>query len=234
MARYLKFSGMPHPDDERLAAVLDQAHVIAPQSIPVVDKATGQTRYVQKYGPTVANNGPTVYAPATDVAGNYMSYKFQPNNNCYNYSCDIATNSFAQPGRQNGIFLDFPPTGSAVVAGAVADGLVDLGAGYPSAYLNASNGHPVALLISAGDTALGWPGDYHWVRYDQKTGAWSQKDGGDQVTNFDFAGQPIADPATSNWTVNQGSTPQSSGGDVVADYVFYTYMFVTLGSVAIL
>lgn len=235
MAFHPRFSGMAHPDDPRLKAVLDQAHVIAPQSVPVVDKATGKTVYVQKYGPTVANAGPTVYAPAADVSGFFMSFRFQPNNNCYNYSCDIATNSFAQPGRAHGDFLSFPPTGPAVVQGAQADGLTWLGTGYPdAATLASSTGHPVALLISQADTSLGWPGDYHWVRYDQQTKAWSQKDGGDQVTNFDFAGFPITDPATANWTVNQGPTDQSAGGDVVATYDFYGYLFVPRGGVSIL
>uniref|UniRef100_UPI003BAAA1F4 hypothetical protein n=1 Tax=Stappia sp. TaxID=1870903 RepID=UPI003BAAA1F4 len=235
MALHPRFSGMPHPEDERLRAVLDQAHVIAPQSVPVVDRATGQTVYIQKYGPTQANTGPTVYAPATDNSGYFMSYRFQPNNNCYNYSCDIASNSFAQPGRANGIFLNFPPSGTAVVTGAQADGLQWIGTSYPSSsYLNSSSGHPVCLLISDADTSLGWPGDYHWVRFDQKNQSWSQKDGGDQVTDFDFAGNPISDPATANWTVNQGPTAQSSGKDVVANYAFYGYLFVPHSGVGIL
>jgi serine/threonine protein kinase len=38
-----------------------------------------------------------------------MSYKFQPNNSCYNYVCNIATNSFALPGRSKGISLLIAP-----------------------------------------------------------------------------------------------------------------------------
>lgn len=234
MSLHPKFSGMVHPDDVRLSVVLDQAHVIAPQSVPVVDKATGQTRYVQKYGDTIENTGATVYAPPTDCGGAFMSARFQPNNNCYNYSCDIATNSFAQPGRASGIFLDFPPTGEAVVDGAKADGLQWLGTDYPVNWLKVGNGHPVALLISPSDTSLGWPGDYHWVRYDQTGNSWSQKDGGDQVTNFDFSGNPITDPATANWTVNQGPTSQSAGADVIVTYDFYGYLIVPHNRVTIL
>ena len=101
MALHPKFSGMVHPDDVRLMAVLDQAHVIAPTNVPIVDKKTGKTHYIQKYGTTVGNTGATVYAPPTDCKGLFMSCNFQPNNNCYNYGSDIATNSFAQPGRQH-------------------------------------------------------------------------------------------------------------------------------------
>jgi len=229
-----KFSGMVHPQNTRLAATTDQTSVIAPYSVPVVNQQTGQTVYVPKYGQTVGNYGATVYAPGTDCSGAFMSCQFQPNNNCYNYGCDIATDSFAQPGRQNGIFLNFPPTGPAVVQGAEADGLYWLGTDYPSGYLDSGDGHPVCLVVSTADESLGWPGDYHWVRYDQETGAWSQKDGGDQVTNFDFAGNPIGDPATANWTVNQGPTPQSANDDVIATYDFYGYLFVPRTGVAIL
>jgi len=234
MPLHPKFSGMIHPDDARLNPVLDPAHVIAPANVPIVDKSTGKTYYIQKYGPTVGNYGPTIYAPPTDCSGAFMSCQFQPNNNCYNYGCDIASNSFAQPGRQHGIFLSFPPTGPAVVAGAQADGLQWIGTDYPTGYLNSPDGHPVALVISAGDESLGWPGDYHWVRYDQETGAWSQKDGGDQVTNFDFAGNPITDPATANWTVNQGPTDQSGTDDVIASYEFFGYLFVPTSGVEII
>ena len=91
-------------------------------------------------------------------------------------------------------------------------------------------GHFVALMISpAGDA--NWPGDYHWSRCDNSSGScgsWSQKDGNDQVTNFDFAGNLITDPATANWTVNQGpiQTGSDVGDDQIVDYAFYCYMFV--------
>ncbi|MEI8633340.1 hypothetical protein P4S72_17315 [Vibrio sp. PP-XX7] len=70
--------------------------------------------------------------------------------------------------------------------------------------------------------------------------SWSQKDGGDQVTNFDFAGQPISDPATACWTVNLGpvsgvdpSHPKDLS-DMIVSYVFHTYMWVPSAGVTIL
>jgi hypothetical protein len=87
-------------------------------------------------------------------------------------------------------------------------------------------------MISAPSGAY-WPGDYHWARCDNSEfNSWSQKDGGDQVTNFDFAGNPIVDPSIANWSVNQGpiqpdkTQPGFDPNDMVVDYVFYCYMFV--------
>src|SRR3972149_10202321 len=49
----------------------------------------------------------------------------QHNNNCYNYGCDIQTNTYAQPGEAHGITLPYyNGTCSEVTAGATADGLV--------------------------------------------------------------------------------------------------------------
>ncbi|HSL70350.1 MAG TPA: hypothetical protein VK864_08920, partial [Longimicrobiales bacterium] len=33
------------------------------------------------------------------------NYNTQISNNCYNYGCDLQTNTFAQPGRAHGILL---------------------------------------------------------------------------------------------------------------------------------
>src|SRR5262244_2432674 len=174
---------------------------------------------VPQYAPTVASSS-TGYSPAQDCNGYFMSFRFQPNNNCYNYSCNIASNSFAQPGRRNGYAIPDPPTGPGVQAGAQKDGLIFVGTNVSGLKGYAANavagGHYVALLISQADTQYGWPGDYHWVRCDDNVNfqSWSQKDGNDQVTNFDFAGNPIRDPATANWAVNQGPISQQNPDDL--------------------
>jgi hypothetical protein len=228
-----KFSGRIQRDDFRHLAVADDGNIIAPSYVTV----PGGMK-VPQYAPTVVGAS-TNYDPSSDCDGNFMSYKFQPNNNCYNYSCNVATNSFAQPGRMHGYFLPNPFTGADVVKGAVMDGLISL-SGRTMADLKdqiaGKSGHVVALLISPNDSTVDWPGDYHWVRCDTlgPPVSWSQKDGGDQVTNFDFAGNPIVDPATSNWTVNQGPMITGSSNDVVVAYSFYTYMFVGAGGVSII
>ncbi len=227
---------MVAPDDRLYAAVDDPGQLIVPTYVEVPGG-----KYVAQYGPTVV--GTTLaYDPAGDCAGSFMSYKFQPNNNCYNYSCDIASNSFAQPGRMHGYFLAGAPTGPDVVKGAQLDGLTYVGDTLESESPEVgpsdsdTGGHYVALLISPADTPNGWPGDYHWVRCDDMTNysSWSQKDGSDQVTDFDFAGDPISDPQSSNWTVNQGPLVENNPDDVVVAYEFYAYMFVPSQGVTII
>ncbi len=158
------------------------------------------------------------FDPAKDCEGNFTSHRFQPNNNCYNYACNIATNSFAQPGRQRGlsVLTGKNVDSGKVVDGAVADGLTLIMKGpAPMARLAklkpAKPGHFVALLISDPDSKTGWTGDFHWVRCDNDAcTSWSQKNGPDQAVNFDFSGMPIGDPAAANWEVNQG--PKTLGG----------------------
>jgi hypothetical protein len=237
----LKFSGRIAPDD-RLHQVLPEGHaprgedtVIAPHYVYIPGVGN-----VPQYADTVA--GPFVgYAPATDCDGYYMSFRFQPNNNCYAYGCNIASNSFAQPGRMHGYLYPDPPTGPGVQTGAEKDGLIYVGTDIAElraheATAPSAAGHYVALLISQPDTPNAWPGDYHWVRCDdlQAFASWSQKDGNDQVTNFDFAGEPITDPASANWTVNQGPISQQDSDDLVVSYEFYCYMYVPWGPVSII
>lgn len=228
-----RLSGMVAPTDTLHQAVDDPDHIIAPNHVEVPGG-----KYVAQYAPTVRGTS-VAYDPSGNCDGYFMSARFQPNNNCYNYSTNIASNSFAQPGRLHGLFLDFPPTGEQVVQGAELDGLVQVGgAGTDMGDLEASGGgHFVALLISAAydPQRTGWNGDYHWVRCDTPnvvSDQWSQKDGSDQVTNFDFLGDPITNPATANWTVNQG--PDSNGDDVIASYDFYAWMWVPDGAVHVI
>eukprot|EP00040_Diaphanoeca_grandis_P014211 m.71954 g.71954 ORF g.71954 m.71954 type:complete len:489 (+) comp24408_c0_seq4:437-1903(+) len=225
-----------------------QSHIVAPTSVAIT-RAEGQgggVYYVPQYHATVANPPPTSYTPATDCEGCFMSYKFQPNNNCYNYACDVATNSFAQPGRKSGYLLSpavksdpsFENWAQTVQRFAEYDGLVVIGKEYPTKEkLEDETGHVVALVIAAPTTVNGvaWPGDYHWVRYDKVNKAWSQKDGGDQMTNFDFAGKPITDPSTANWQVNEPMpTSKKQNVDMFVAYKFAVFMFVPTGKVNII
>lgn len=221
---------------------------IAPSYVTVPDGSQ-----VPQYSETVVGTS-TKYDPQGNCDGNFMSYKFQVNNNCYNYSTNVATNSFAQPGRMTGHEYTQPPTGGnstqvgSVVYGAVQDGLVDIGTEITASDIETyTDGHFVALLISESDESVGWPGDYHWVRCDSIVlnadeiagspvyfSTWSQKDGSDQVTNFDFAGKKITDPATANWTVNQGPLTTAETDDYVVTYKFHTYMFVPNDTITII
>jgi len=64
-----------------------------------------------------------------------------------------------------------------------------------SSKIKGINGHFVALMISEEIPGLLWPGDYHWCRSsNNEQSSWSQKDGSEAVTNFDFKGSPITDP----------------------------------------
>lgn len=257
--RQFKLSGMIAPQDQfhqvvtgaALAAAPD-VHYIAPTLVQVAIVYPQQhTIGVPQYAPTVVGEASGRYNPAGDCQGYFMSSKFQPNNNCYAYGCNITPNTFPQPGRCSGYQLTaadfkkpFADLGALVSGYAVKDGLqmagtdvqqlmkfksakqgTNPGSGVGAGYLG---GHFVALMISpAGDA--NWPGDYHWARCDNSSGGcdqWSQKDGSDQVTNFDFAGNPISNPMTANWTVNQGPVSSTDSSELVAEYDFYCFMFV--------
>jgi hypothetical protein len=199
----LKFTGRVAPDDRRHQVLAENqtaenaGTVLAPHYVFIPGVGN-----VPQYAPTIV--GAFIgYRPAQDCDGYYMSYRFQPNNNCYAYACNIASNSFAQPGRLHGYLYPEPPTGPGVQAGAEQDGLVYIGTSLDAVQSDTATGDGgqyVALLISDADTPNGWPGDYHWVRCDDlnQFRSWSQKDGNDHVTNFDFAGNPITDPASAN------------------------------------
>lgn len=256
--RQFKFSGRISPFDAAhrvvsldlagQAATAPDERYIAPTMVTVTLKnPPGGAIQVPKYAGTV-QSAVNQYAPATDCDGNFMSYKFQANNNCYAYGCNIAPNSFPQPGRVNGYQIT-TIDGATIVQYAEADGLQYAGKSLQDLQSFAQKrrsaippnntgmgGHFVALMISPkGDQ--NWPGDYHWARCDDNINfaSWSQKDGGDQVTNFDFAGNLITDPSQANWTVNQGPTnPPTNYSDLVVDYAFFCFMFVPDSGVNIL
>jgi hypothetical protein len=263
-----KFSGRIAPEDTlhqattvTVAGATPDEHYLAPTTVNVtIVHPTSETIGVPQYGTPVKGGISSGFDPAGDCRGNYMSYKFQPNNNCYAYGCNIASNTFPQPGRQSGYLLtaaDFQQSvadlGALVSSYAAKDGLQLVGTTMVELLAHKTlqqgpigtivitevPGHFVALMVStAGDA--NWPGDYHWARCDNSDGAcdsWSQKDGGDQVTNFDFAGHRITDPATANWTVNQGPVAAgqpNAGDDQRVDYQFYCYMFVPEAGVTII
>ena len=185
----------------------------------------------------------TKYDPAGDCDGMFMASKFKANNNCYNYAVNIATNSFAQPGRVSGHPINsFDDFGDEVVKGALSDGL-QLAGEDPIKYLKgkrhrAEEGHLVALLISMPVKEIGWRGDFHWVRCDNTWAGeqweWSQKDGGDEITDFDFAGNEIRDPTKANWVVNIGLPNRNDPVDHVIWYKFKAFMYVPAKGVQII
>ena len=192
------------------------------------------------------------FRPAEDCSGKFMSYRYQPNNNCYNYACNIATNSFAQPGRRHGLAV--PQKGKTLraedlIEGAKKDGLKFVGDGSLAQALKsptyrnglAKGGHLVALLLSPARSIIRWKGDFHWVRCDHPSGRiWSQKDGPDQVTNFDFYGDLIVDPSKASWTVNLGPPMPYWGYKSermkarLVTYRFVAWMFVPCKRVSII
>jgi hypothetical protein len=205
-----------------------------PKSIRLVNG-----RYVLQYARTVRDDdGPIRFDPAGNCDGYFTSRRFQVHNNCYNYALNIATSTMAHPGRLHGIEYGVHARINCrqVLEGAQRDGLIYVGGRektiadlqkYPR-----KNGHFVALLIAPAAANAPFRGDFHWVRCDNlKNSYWSQKDGPDQITDFDFGGELIRDPVTANWRFNNGSSDASAPGtpDYWATYKFIAYMFVPHG-----
>jgi hypothetical protein len=70
------------------------------------------------------------YDPKDDVQGHFISH--QTENNCYNYANDVATDTFAQPGRGSGHKWSVD-TCADINASAVRDGLEWVGTDMPTA-----------------------------------------------------------------------------------------------------
>jgi hypothetical protein len=253
------FCGLPHEDD-RWHYVLDEKDTrpreddsrrrLAPRYVVLPNN-----KQIPKWGPTKRDivNG---YRPGADCKGYFTTSKFQPNNNCYNYACNIATNSFAQPGRRHGkTLLQKGQTLNLgdVIAGAKADGLRLIGDAsmslpqalrspiYLNGFVNGQSGHLVALLLSEAKSDIRWKGDYHWIRCDHPSGRhWSQKDGKNHVTNYDFRGNWIVNPKEASWTVNEGPPATGWGYSThkltskVVTYSFAAWMFVPYRRVSII
>ncbi|QRK06881.1 LamG domain-containing protein [Archangium violaceum] len=110
----------------------------------------------------------------------------QGSNNCYNYTNNKATNTFAQPGKASGNQATVMDC-AVVRQAAINDGLEPI-SDYPSTLLNFKSG--AALVVAPGY-------DYHWYRLDEN-GTWSHKPGGTPATNLDNSGNVITDPRTAN------------------------------------
>lgn len=132
------------------------------------------------------------FSPSTDLDGCFVTNV--ETNNCYNYACDILTNSIAQPGDGSGLCPTghpgcIPSTCADVRRAATSDGLIWIGSERPSS-LPPEGGHFVSLHMWEGES-------FHWLRMDNTT-TWSQKDGDQPMKDTDNAGQPIVDPAAAD------------------------------------
>jgi hypothetical protein len=110
----------------------------------------------------------------------------QFNNNCYNYSTNYRTDTFAQPGRSSGTQFTLLNC-SSVKQAAVRDDLIDA----PTAKNQfPSEGDLVALVVAP-------QFDFHWYRK-ARDGLWTHKIGSAPATSFDNSGNLIKDPRTAN------------------------------------
>lgn len=180
------------------------------------------------------------YDPENDCNGSFMPSKFQMNNNSYAYACQIASNTYPQPGRVDGHILPQDFVGADVVKAAQKDGLIDIGESIEHVKdFNRNNGglgHYVCLLVSESNNQYGLKANYHWVRCDDNRdfSLWSYKMGAGMISNLDFAGKPISDPAIANWSINQGLVLADEVFSLSVVYKLVTYMFVPGGRVDII
>jgi hypothetical protein len=112
----------------------------------------------------------------------------QDHNNCYNYSNNKRTDTFAQPGNAAGLTLAWPADMQCdkVHAAAVADKIPPL----PASGKCDDTRCRIALVVAPFQ-------DYHWYRLD-KNGLWTHKPGHTPATNVDNSGNPITNPETAN------------------------------------
>jgi hypothetical protein len=109
----------------------------------------------------------------------------QFNNNCYNYSTNYRTDTFAQPGQAAGQMYT-ALTCAAVHTAALADDVLDT----KLANRCPPEGHLMALVVAPGF-------DFHWYRKG-RDGHWTHKPGGTAATNVDNSGRIITDPRTAD------------------------------------
>lgn len=175
---------------EKITATQSLGTCTSPLSTPVEVKVSGAPPYEPSYW-----NDPS----------------FVRCNNCYNYGCNIRTDTFAQPGYAHGVSYstDCLSVGNAAKADGLADLVSEKGCGGCT--------HKVALVIAPG----GNPGeiwDYHWYRLDD-TGRWSHKPASHPATDVDASGNLIPNPETAN--------RKYVGPDYILDYrTFCTYYCV--------
>ncbi len=98
-----KYSGVVAPQNvlhqiirpmAKLAGAPDEHYIPATTVTVNIVSPTKETIQVPQYASTVVGDSAGAYDPAGDCNGYFMSYKFQPNNNCYAYGCNIAPNTF--------------------------------------------------------------------------------------------------------------------------------------------
>jgi hypothetical protein len=127
----------------------------------------------------------TYSTPAYEPAYWNANTSIRQSNNCYNYSNNKKTNTFAQPGRAHGV-SGYAMSVAAVRSAALADGLVAT----TSTGTSADGKTKIALVVAPGQ-------DYHWYRLDSN-GRWTHKPGGTAATNLDNSGVTISNPETAN------------------------------------
>ena len=126
------------------------------------------------YDPGYWNDG---YGPNT----------IQDHNNCYNYSNNKRTDTFAQPGRAAGISMSWDDMHcDRVFNAAKADGILPL----PPSGICPCNKDKIALVVAPDE-------DYHWYRLDSG-GKWSHKPGHTEATNLDNSHHTISSPETAD------------------------------------
>lgn len=108
----------------------------------------------------------------------------QPYNNCYNYSRNWRTDTFAQPGRAHGAPAAVMACAN-VTNAALADGLHRRCDCLPQSEYPRRH---MALVVAPGF-------DYHWYR-EQRGGFWGHKPGGTAARNYDNAGNLVVNPET--------------------------------------
>ncbi len=126
-------------------------------------------------------------------------------NNCYNYSTNRMTDSFAQPGEASGIQL-WDMACSQVVAAASQDlGMT------PSTYFEYSRKEDdslIALVVAPGY-------DYHWYRRGDD-GLWTHKMGNLPATNHDSQDKVIATPESAD----RGNYTEFCGYFRIKNYIY--------------
>jgi len=139
---------------------------------------------LSKAGLMSFGQGPRILSiPPYDPGKWNNDHNIRTKNNCYNYSNDKITNTFAQPGRGSGQMYSAIDCGN-VESAAQRDGQVQI----PSPNVTPAAGHIIALVVAPGY-------DYHWYRRDEN-GMWSHKPGQTPARNTDNSGRPILSPET--------------------------------------
>lgn len=111
----------------------------------------------------------------------------QGNNNCYNYSNNKRTDTYAQPGWAAGLSLGWDDMRcDRVFNAAKADGILPL----PSSGKCPCKKDKIALVVAPGE-------DYHWYRLDSG-GKWSHKPAYTEATNLDNSQHAISSPETAD------------------------------------